>query len=81
MFMADLSSRPAGIPSREDRESAPRVEMHVYSIIQAEEMFDDLMLDEIRREDLEDRVYQQITEQVRRGRPLKRKSYRSSATK
>ena len=48
MYLADLLSRAAREPNREEAMAGQRVEMHVNTIVAADDMYEDGMLEELR---------------------------------
>lgn len=76
MFLADLLSRPAGEATSQERERAQRVELHVRMTIETEEMHDDIMLEEIRRQGSGDEIYQRVLSEIRSDWPRRGKDYK-----
>ena len=76
MFLADLLSRPAGEMTKQEEERGKRVEMHVGTIIKAEEMFDDMMMEEVRKEAEEDPIYQRVKREIESGWQQQGKKYK-----
>ena len=63
MFIADLLSRP---PTKDEAEKVSRVEMHIQSLLSAEE---DGLIEEIKAESVLDKEYQDIIRFIREGWP------------
>ena len=77
MYLADLLSRAVRDPSREETMQGQKVEMHVKTTVAADDMCEDGMLEELRKERvIKDNNYLQALEEVRRGWVKKRKSYK-----
>ena len=53
-----------------------RVEMHVNTIVAADDMYEDGMLEELRKDNSQDNNYLQALEEVRGGWAKKGKSYK-----
>ena len=67
MYLADLLSTAARESNREETMAGQRVEMHVKTVVAADDMHEDGMLEELRKESSQDNNYLQALEEVRRG--------------
>ena len=67
IYLADLLSRAAREPNREETMAGQRVEMYVNTIVAADDMYEDGMLEELRKESSQDNNYLQALEEVRGG--------------
>ena len=67
IYLADLLSRAAREPNREETMAGQRVEMHISTIVAADNMYNDSMLEEKRKESNKDNDHLQTLEKVRRG--------------
>ena len=76
MHLADLLSRAAREPNRDEIMAGQRVEMHVNTIVAADDMYEDGMLEELRKESSNDNNYLQALEEVRGSWAKKGKSYK-----
>lgn len=76
MILADLLSRPAGVPTPKEERRAKKVEMHVGSILLADETLDDMMTEEIRKTAAADILYNQVVNEVESGWTQRGKNYK-----
>ena len=76
MYLADLLSRAARNSNIEETMAEQRVEMHVNTIIAADNMYTDGMLEELRKESSKQNNFIQALEEVGGGWAKKGKSYK-----
>lgn len=81
MYLADMLSRPAGEPTKQENDRSARVEMHVRATTEAEEIYDDQILQEIKEKGEKDEIYQSVIRQIQRGWRDKGKDYKGALQK
>ena len=65
MYLADLLSRATREPNREETMTRQRLDMHVNPIVVADDMYEDGILEELRKKSNRNDNYLQALEEVR----------------